>query len=378
MTLSKLQLAALALLLASGAARAEGPVRPGLRGVNIDPANPWAYPSAEAVARLGLSRVRFVYKADHASVAAAVERYEGAGIRVTLVLNNETVDMLGVSWPPRGRAQWLLYRAQYLRAAAEAGLRLRRFGAAVSYQLWNEENLEGSHVPPEEYGPLAREAAAVLRLVHPGSEIVLGSLLHNADAVPYLEASIQADSGLLDAVDSLGVHTYGELQGFPRELEEAYHGFGKPLSLTEWGECGLAPDEAARAMRGYLRSLHETPIVREAYYFGWSESQSPGCGFGLTDPADEPGPDGELYALRPAMAWAFRSALTTWEEAEPEVRLLFTAGYGPELARTRWEAEHARDADEPGWRGADFENIADLRAWADEYRRSGGASPATE
>ncbi len=343
--------ACLSLILLAGAARAE--VRSGLRGINIDPINPWANPSPETVKRLGLTRVRFVYKVDHARVFEAVERYVEAGLAVTLVLNNETADLVGAHWPPGpSKAAQLLYRLNFARAATEAGIRLRRFGDRVSYQLWNEENLEGSWVDPEEYGPLARQTAAALRAAHPKAKIVLGSLLHNGDSVAYLRKAWKADSGLIDAVDEVGVHVYGEVAGRAGRMASSYLPFGKPLSLTEWGECGLSPQGNGAQIRAAQAELSRLPAVAEAFYFSWSETQSPGCGYGLSEPRVQPDWQGELFDLKPEMAWAFRpDGWGTWESLEPDVRAQFEAAYG-DRARARWETEHAWDSDTPGWRDA--------------------------
>ena len=93
--------------------------------------------------------------------------------------------------------------------------------------------------------------------------------------------------------------------------------------------------------------------MSEAYYFGWSESQYPGCGYGISDPLEAPGPDGEFYQLKPAMAWAFRSPdWLTWDRVDRDVRFLFQGAYG-DGAQARWEDEHARDHDEAGWRGSE-------------------------
>ncbi|MBI4346217.1 MAG: hypothetical protein HY553_05140 [Elusimicrobia bacterium] len=354
------------VVLASLPARAAHELRAGLRGVNIDPANPWAYPSAEVVRRLGLTRVRFVYKGDHAEMLAAVERYAQAGIHATIVLNNETADLVGAHWPPP-RETWAQYRADYVRAAEDAAARLAGFGGAVSYQLWNEPNVTGSYMPPEEYGPLAREAISAVRRAHPGAPVLLGSLLHDGWSVAYLRAAARAADGILSDVDGLSVHLYGDLPALARRVQDSYAGFGKPVSITEWGKCGSRPEQNGRIMRQFVEALEEAAGVAEAYYFGWSETQWPGCGYGLSTPLEEPNAEGELYELRPAMAWAFRRAdWEHWERLDPDVRLLFETGWG-RLARPRWETEHALDHDAPGWRGEDFQNI-DVHEWARDYR----------
>lgn len=345
--------AVLAVLMAAPAAGAQEGVRAELRGVNIDPFNPWANPSPETVRRLGITRVRFVYKNDHAGVAQAVEKYVNAGLNVTIVLNNETAGLLGADFPgDRENFDWTAYRLQFMYSVLTASMRLRTYGERVSYQVWNEQNIGGSYIPPEIFGPLARDASWLLRIGHPGATVILGAILHDDHAVQYLAEATEAAPGLIDAMDALGVHTYSDLPSFPQRLTEAYGAYGKPLSVTEWGECGLNAAQGSQAIRAYLDALEPVALVREAFYFGWSETQSPGCGYGLSEPLDQPGPDGELFELKPAMidvfqtrtrvAWSrTRESLEGWQDWErasaggllaAEAALRFVAG-NPTLDR---------------------------------------------
>jgi hypothetical protein len=146
---------------------------------------------------------------------------------------------------------------------------------AVDYEVWNEPNLGGAWCPgpdPTAYAGLLQSTAAAIREVDPQADIVFGGLapvLASAGATPtsrplvaadgFLSDVLAADPGSRDAIDTVGVHAYGDPAAVFQQVawyRSALDAVGLsdvPLSLNEtgWttsGSGGFVPvGEAERA-----------------------------------------------------------------------------------------------------------------------------------
>ncbi|MBI4424458.1 MAG: hypothetical protein HY554_12050 [Elusimicrobia bacterium] len=299
-----------------------------LRGVNVDPNNPWAFPSPSTLKRLEITRVRFVYQAERVKSEAAARLYAKEGLRVALVLNHQSLDR---PYAPGGFTprDWDAFRAAYVRAAGEIARRLRDLGDRVAFQLWNEENVEASYVPPEVFGPMLKDAAAAVRRSNARARVLSGSLLaHPTEgwASGYLEQVLASSPEAFGGVDALSLQVYGDLPAYLDALQRLSARIGKPVALTEWAPCQGDDAVSAAEMRRFLASVHGLEPVAEAFYFGWSDTQSPGdCRYGVSEGLEEPGADGERFALKRWKSGVFREprfwarrreTLAAWPESE--------------------------------------------------------------
>ena len=285
-----------------------------LFGVNIDPWNPTANPTADQLHELGVRWVRFLYRAGTGVEAtnAKVQEYRSAGIKVLLNLSYESVSLPKPAHDAPDD-QWTTYSEAFVGAAGDVAARI---GSGVdAYEVWNEPDQlpeEGQdpgcscdvtpdhcdddcgcdyqcydpYVPPVHFGPMAAGAGALLGAT--GVPVVLGGFSSGQPA--YVRDTLAAGGGLAD-YRGIAIHPYGADWLPGNSLVNAYQAFrfGRQVWVTEIGLAADGPDAA-----DYLRHIYQTTldggfagdVVPVVFWFAWSDGNRPG--FGLVDVDGQP------------------------------------------------------------------------------------------
>jgi hypothetical protein len=285
-----------------------------LFGVNIDPSNPTANPTPDALHELGARWVRFVYRGPTgiAATRTQIDRYRKAGINVLLNVSYEALSMAKPAHDAPA-SEWNAYTTAFVAAATEVATGI---GSGVdAYEVWNEPDQlpeEGRdptcacdltdacedacgcdyqcydpYVPPAYFGPMAAEAGRVLAAT--GVPIVLGGF--SSGQQTYLTATLSAGGALPD-YHAIGIHPYGAnwlTEGSLVKEYDAYGAGGRQVWVTE---IGLEVDGQDGA--DYLRDIYNTTLQRgyagEAvpviFWFAWSDGNR--AGFGLVDEKGKP------------------------------------------------------------------------------------------
>ncbi len=224
-------------------------------------------------------------------------------------------------------------RAAFQRYVSASAAHFR--GHGVSYEVWNEPDVEGDrYYEPADFGELVRDAAAAVRAADPRAPIVTGGL--SWGDYGYFAAMFGA-LGNAAPVSAIGFHPYRG--GAP---ENAAGDFGQinamiaqalppatPIWVTEWGYSaaeGSADERAAatRAQQGIqLARQMLTAWAVHAPLAVWyelrdrgEEARSSEQSFGLLDFGGQPKP--ALDALRTFTQAAARRRLTGVLQDMPE------------------------------------------------------------
>jgi hypothetical protein len=284
------------------------PIRAELLGMNIDPQNPTANPPVSELQRLGVTRVRFTFRAGtdlgaaFASYDPILAGYAGAGIAVLLILDSETlgppdlpVNLAGSAWDSyvsdfASRAQTI---AQHYQQQVEA------------YEIWNEEDLDdslpGRHIEPGPYAALLNATYDAIHAVT-GTQVLVGGLASGQTS--YLD-------GMGDfRADVIATHPYlhwpgpGVPSGWYSMSDHlnAYGAYWKPIWFTEWGTNDSSLQVSL--LQQFFETTSVTDRVGRAFFFAWSDTQDADVGYGITT-------DGVHYkeALENAYAAAAQSSI---------------------------------------------------------------------
>ena len=283
------------------------PIRGELLGMNIDPQSSTASPPPAELRNLGVTRVRFTFRAGEnldAAFAAydpVIDGFHGAGIAVLLILDGETlsppdrpVNLSGAAWD--GYVAAFASRAQMI--AAHYSDRVE------AYEIWNEEDLDdslpGRHIEP---GPYASLLNATYDAIHDvaGTQVLVGGLASGQTS--YLDAM-----GDFRA-DVIATHPYVHWpnadvpDGWYSMADHlaAYGAYWKPIWFTEWGTSDQSLE--AKLIQQFFSTAAVTDQLGRAYFFAWSDTQDADIGYGITT-------DGVHYkdALRDAYEAAARNA----------------------------------------------------------------------
>ena len=267
-----------------------------LLGINIDPRNPAAAPTADDLRALGATRVRIELKVPNGLAEAfafydpVIDSYGARGIETLFIVDYATVD--------RGALDFGTYVGRFSDAAtAIAG---HYAGRVHLYEVWNEEDVctpnYCPHVGEGDYATLLATAADAIHGAAPGSTVMLGGL--GAGQVAYLRNVRAAIGAGWDSVDAVAVHPYvkwpseGGAHGqasMPRFMDSMASAGGKPLVLTEWGiPDGSLEPQLVRDFFAFFSQQPDRAGLSGAFFFGWSDAQDPG--FGLFTDAGEKKP----------------------------------------------------------------------------------------
>jgi len=276
------------------------------RGMNINPDAPNSNP-VNADDLKGWEWVRFVFKlaarlnaAERQNINAAfaqydplVRNYNQKGIGSLIILNQETV------WgnaPWTGNNDWQGYARQLADVTGQIAARYQRYGANVSYQIWNEgdkrNNPASVFVEPENFAMVLRETAGAIRANAPGAKIIFNGMATGPEeTVAYLKRCQVASGGKLP-VDAVGIHPYTRwATKAPFDWGQHYGTLGDAFAVYKkafpgmkfWiTEIGVADDneigpqhyaEIANYLLDIYKHVQErhTDLVPVVFWFGWSD-----------------------------------------------------------------------------------------------------------
>jgi hypothetical protein len=292
-----------------------GADRPTVLGINIDPKNGSANPSAEDVLTVGATRVRIELKVDTDDAAspedelgAAFAQYDATlagfaerGITVLLIL-----DYASLSRDRYGDPSEPGYRDAFASRAASVAAHYQ--GIVDHFEIWNEEDLcAGDYCPRLEVGTFASLLGSAATAIHdasPGARVATGGLA-SGEWETYLGEVVAQMGPAWDEVDAVGAHPYtfwpasagaggNVLEYQLRRLRDIGQ---RPLWLTEWGDGG-SQFEIMTAYFDFFADtgIEESNAVDEAYLFAWSDTQQGGgTAFGLFNAAGEPKREWSLF-----------------------------------------------------------------------------------
>jgi murein DD-endopeptidase MepM/ murein hydrolase activator NlpD len=277
-------------------------------GINLNPQDPSSRP-ADASELQGLQWVRLVFQcaaAEYPDLTTAfdfyddfIQRYNAAGVRCLLILNQETFWGHG----PWHHGDWPAYAEGFAEQAGQIAAHYR--GKNVAYQIWNEGDTHGAssiHVAPNEFAPVLEKATAAIKAADPDAAVVLGGLASGTEtAIRYVKDLREALGGELP-MDAIAVHPYGHWPpsgqptiptGWFAPLEPALGRYcdefaGKPIWVTEIGISepgGIAPDhwpKVADFMAETCTLIQEryTSAIPVLIWFAWSDAMR---GAGIVD-----------------------------------------------------------------------------------------------
>src|SRR5260221_4985124 len=266
-----------------------------LWGINIDPYNPTANPSAAKLA--GLGWVRFVFHASSkrqtpeqafAYYDPIIKSFVQTGTKVLLVIIQDTFWGNG----PWSNGNWEAYYPGYADAIGKIALHYR--GQVAAYEIWNEPDLSGQptsiFIPPQNYGPLLQAASRAVRQADPGAKVISAGLV-GSDPIGYLSMARAALGGTLP-IDAIGYHPYGQTPAdcpvfswqvgtLGPSLQRLSSTFNLPVWITEYGvprvdvnNSALWPTIANYMLKSF-QMLHNAYffICPVAIWFAWTDSQ---------------------------------------------------------------------------------------------------------
>lgn len=262
-------------------------------GINTDPKNPTANPTAAALT--GCGWVRFVFHVDAGTLDQAFAFYDpiihsiaSAGTKVLLILLQDTYWGNG----PWSNGNWPIF---YTGFAGVVGRIAQHYkGQVAAYEIWNEMDLSGQptsiYIPPENYGPLIQVSTKAIRTSDPAAKVISGGLA-SADPVGYISAVKAACGGVLP-FDAIGYHPYGQTppnttvfdwqkNTLSPAIQRLHNAFKMPIWITEIGVPRIDVNNQAfwptigTYMRNTFSLIHNTlsAICPVLIWFAWSDSQ---------------------------------------------------------------------------------------------------------
>ncbi len=103
-------------------------------------------------------------------------------------------------------SSWAPYVSVLASRAAQIALHYN--GLHVAYEIWNEQDLQQTYVPPQIYAFLLRQVYAAIKQSSPSSVVVLGGL---ASGDPQYVAQVAEAEGGIVYADAIGLHPYGQV-----------------------------------------------------------------------------------------------------------------------------------------------------------------------
>ncbi len=277
-------------------------------GVSIDPRNPAgaATPSAIAALKAEWVRIEFIEPSSTSLSALGfyqhtISNFTKAGIRTLVILDYMTLQTVpwGGSTP-----QWSNYAATFAARCGAIAAALKSVSTPTpAYEIWNEEDLQQTHVPAASYAALLKQAFQAIKQADSRATIVMGGLA-SGDA-SYVAKVMEANGGKLFA-DEVGVHPYGQ-RPFP-DWPSPTWGFGYMGSLFA-SYVAVMPEQTAIFVTEFgtndMSSQNMFPYmlftgidamsynISAVVWYCWSDGQT--GNFGLVTATGQPKPDYESY-----------------------------------------------------------------------------------
>jgi hypothetical protein len=277
---------------------------PSLLGINIDPMNPFASPSAAEVAEVGAAQLRIELKVptrldlspdDELAAALAeydviVDRYAPvAGVLLLLDYQTLSRDRYG-DWTSDA------FRDEFVRRAGLVADHYKN-SKVSAFEIWNEEDLcAGDYcpeLPVDTFAWILAGSAKAIHDAHPGARVAMGGM-GSGKWESYVSDVIATLGPAWDEVDAVGLHpyTFWPKKVAPEGANILEYQLGrvssianKPLWLTEWGDGG-SQYEMMQAVFTFFAEQEspEASLVEAAYLYAWSDTQhGDGTAFGLFD-----------------------------------------------------------------------------------------------
>lgn len=258
-------------------------------GINIDPANPGAFPAPSSVVGSKWVRIEFKdctpdiegepnegFEATLAAYKSAIEGYNSVGTGVVLILDYATYPLASSNVP---------------KFATRAGKIAQAYqGLNIVYEIWNEPDLPGNfYLGETKYAEILN--ATVPQIKGRGGKVITGGL-GNGD--PSWIARVRAlAGGVWGQIDGVGIHPYGatpnpgsqdcDLGGsfnsqLPDYLNRASAAGGKPLWITEFGWPTPNQSEQARYNSCFFEAASRSGLVAATILYTWSDAQGSNWG----------------------------------------------------------------------------------------------------
>lgn len=262
-------------------------------GINIDPKNPTANPSAATLA--GAGWVRFVFHVDAGTLSDAFKFYDTVipplvahGIKVVLILLQDTYWGNG----PWSNGNWPVFYPGFADVAGKIAQHYK--GLVTAYEIWNEMDLSGQptsiYIPPENYARLILTTTKSIRSADLSAKVISGGMAGN-DPIAYMTAVGVACGGSLP-FDAIGYHPYGQTppnttvfdwqkNTLSPAIQRLHNAFKLPIWITEIGVPRVDVNNQAlwpiigTYMRNTFGLIHDTlhAICPVLIWFAWSDSQ---------------------------------------------------------------------------------------------------------
>jgi hypothetical protein len=278
-------------------------------GVSIDPNNPAGAATPADVLALGAKWVRVEFiDASTQSLSrlgfyqSVVGNFSRHGINTLVILDYMTLQT--VPWGSPASA-WAAYATAFAARCGAVAAGLRAVTTATpAYEIWNEEDLQQTHVPPAAYANLLQLASEAIKASDARAKVVIGGLASGDPS--YVTQVMAAGGGVLHA-DEVGIHPYGQRPfpswpsttwgfGYMGTLFQSYVNVmpkGMPLFVTEFGTTDMSSQGRFPYMLFTgIDAMSGIPISAVVWYC-WSDGQT--GGFGLVTASGQPKLDYASY-----------------------------------------------------------------------------------
>jgi len=280
-------------------------------GISIDPTNPAGDPTVTQLLAIKTAWVRLEFidaTPPSQSVSASsmafyrqkIQNFSDAGFRTLVILDYMTLQT--VPWGGTA-SQWNTYITSFASRCREVAQGLS--GALVhgGYEIWNEEDLTQTYVPPASYGLLLKAAYTAVKGTDPSATVVMGGLCSGDPS--YISQVMASTNGQLYC-DEVGLHPYGQ-RPYP-DWPSSSWGFGymgsliasyirvmparMPVFITEFGTNDGAVQDFFPWM--LFSGISVMPYnISAVVWFCWSDGMV--GGFGLVTASGTPKPDYASY-----------------------------------------------------------------------------------
>lgn len=180
------------------------------------------------------------------SLDSVINAYASADVAILLLVDYMTFQE--VPWGKTDNASWAPYVAELSRRAGQIAAHYSNI-PGLALEVWNEEDLQATFVPPAIYAFMLASVRARVVAVAGGATsppVIMGGLASGSP--PYVAAVMAASSGGDLPADGLGLHPYGQRPspswpsptwgfGVLGDLLIAYAAVAPAVPIWVTGEC---------------------------------------------------------------------------------------------------------------------------------------------